>query len=223
MKYAEINDPEARRKAKEVEARVEASDKEQALALMTELSDSEVDGRCFGTHEHDNIDCRRCWLEMPCLRLNARFRTEWGEPDGPPRPEDDEPPSMEELMAENDALKAENEALRDVLESMKPWLMSGDSPEDDEFASDLAKVMGWETEPAETATETSEAAETVQEPPEPPEAADEAAEAVPEAEEELPPDFFGDEGAPVDEEPPDEEHEGFSEPEVSEVPEQERP
>jgi hypothetical protein len=79
MKLTQINNPALRRRAKEIVGQDNAASKEQAQDLVKALTDTDLDGRCFGSHEGSDVRCKRCWLEAPCERLDERFRAEWAE------------------------------------------------------------------------------------------------------------------------------------------------
>ena len=76
MKLHEINNPELRRRAVEIERQVALASRKQAEDLVGALTEQEIEGRCFGSHDESDIRCRRCWLEFPCAKLEARFQ-EW--------------------------------------------------------------------------------------------------------------------------------------------------
>lgn len=80
MKLHEINNPELRRRAAQIEKQVDAASREQAESLVAALVEQEIEGRCFGSHDEGDIRCRRCWLEVPCTKLEARFQ-EWPKED----------------------------------------------------------------------------------------------------------------------------------------------
>jgi len=76
----EINDPNVRARAMEIEKQVDAASREQAEELVKALVESEIDGSCFGSCDPADIRCRRCWLETPCTKLEAKFQV-WSKED----------------------------------------------------------------------------------------------------------------------------------------------
>ena len=86
MKLHEINDPALRRRAVEIELQVSRAKRKQAEDLVKALTEQEIEGRCFGSHDEGDIRCRRCWLEFPCKKLEIRFQ-EWSKDDEAKDPE----------------------------------------------------------------------------------------------------------------------------------------
>jgi hypothetical protein len=80
MNLNEISDPKVRRRSAEIEKQVNAATREQVEGLVGALTETDLNGRCFGSHDKGDIRCRRCWLEFPCTRLAARFQ-EWSKED----------------------------------------------------------------------------------------------------------------------------------------------
>jgi len=80
MKLHELNDPQARQKAKTLMDRVDACTPEQAQAIRDGLKSLKGQPMaCFGDHNTNDILCRRCSLEAPCDLLVRKYPAKEGQ------------------------------------------------------------------------------------------------------------------------------------------------